>query len=134
MQCLDVLRALRREPAAAERFAAELEEGDRVRVESALAGADEEGVRRLVEKMAVALQSTLLARHGDPAVAETFRARVRSARSDAPGRPGARRDRGAPARPLTGRPRHQPPEGFRACTAERSGWTGGSNSLSLRGR
>ena len=75
VQCLDVLRALRREPAAAEAFVAELEERDRAGVERALAGADEQGARRLVETMAVALQATLLDRHGDPAVAEAFRAR-----------------------------------------------------------
>jgi putative acyl-CoA dehydrogenase len=77
VQCLDVLRALRREPDAAERFLDELAERDRPRVEDALARADEEGARRLVETMAVALQATLLDRHGDPAVAEAFRARER---------------------------------------------------------
>src|SRR5581483_5001993 len=51
VQCLDVLRALR--------------------------AADEAGARRLVETMAVALQGTLLDRHGDPAVAAAFRARER---------------------------------------------------------
>jgi putative acyl-CoA dehydrogenase len=75
VQCLDVLRALRREPSAAARFLSELEEDERAGVERALAQADEEGARRLVETMAVALQSTLLDRHGDPAVAEAFRAR-----------------------------------------------------------
>jgi putative acyl-CoA dehydrogenase len=75
VQCLDVLRVLRREPESAERFVAELEERDRPRALDALAGADEQGARRLVEAMAVALQATLLDRHGDPAVAEAFRAR-----------------------------------------------------------
>jgi putative acyl-CoA dehydrogenase len=75
VQCLDVLRALRRAPEAAERFVAELEERDRVRVEEALVDADEEGARRLVEIMAVALQASLLDRHGDPEVAQAFRAR-----------------------------------------------------------
>jgi putative acyl-CoA dehydrogenase len=75
VQCLDVLRALRREPAAAEAFVAELEARDREPVERALAGADEGSARRLVETMAIALQGTLLDRHGDPAVAEGFRAR-----------------------------------------------------------
>jgi putative acyl-CoA dehydrogenase len=79
VQCLDVLRALRREPETAERFLAELEPDDRAVVESALARADEEGARRLVETMAVALQGTLLDRHGDPAVAAAFRARERYA-------------------------------------------------------
>jgi putative acyl-CoA dehydrogenase len=79
VQCLDVLRALRREPDAAERFLAELEPRDRAGVEKALAGADESGARRLVETMAVALQSSLLERYGDPAVAAAFRARDRHA-------------------------------------------------------
>jgi len=77
VQCLDVLRALRREPEAAERFLAELEPRDRAAVEAALRAADEAGARRLVETMAVALQGTLLDRHGDPAVAAAFRARER---------------------------------------------------------
>jgi putative acyl-CoA dehydrogenase len=75
VQCLDVLRALRREPAAAARFLGELEPGDRHAVEDALATADEAGARRLVETMAVALQGTLLDRSGDPNVAAAFRAR-----------------------------------------------------------
>jgi putative acyl-CoA dehydrogenase len=75
VQCLDVLRALRREPGSAERFVAELEPRDRSSVEAVLGRADEEGARRLVETMAVALQGTLLDRHGDPAVAAAFRAR-----------------------------------------------------------
>jgi putative acyl-CoA dehydrogenase len=77
VQCLDVLRALRREPASADAFVAELEERDRAPVERALAAADEQGARRLVETMAVALQATLLDRHGDPNVAAAFRARER---------------------------------------------------------
>jgi putative acyl-CoA dehydrogenase len=77
VQCLDVLRALRREPASTDGFLAELEARDRAPVERALAAADEHGARRLVETMAVALQSTLLDRHGDPAVAAAFRARER---------------------------------------------------------
>jgi putative acyl-CoA dehydrogenase len=75
VQCLDVLRALRRDPSSGERFVAELEPLDRARVSRAIASADEEGARRLVETMAVALQATLLDRHGDPAVAAAFRAR-----------------------------------------------------------
>ncbi|MGH3003044.1 MAG: acyl-CoA dehydrogenase family protein [Gaiellaceae bacterium] len=75
VQCLDVLRSLRREPALAETFVAELEERDRVPVERALAAADEASARRLVETMAVSLQGTLLDRHGSPPVAEAFRAR-----------------------------------------------------------
>ena len=71
VQCLDVLRALRREPEQAEAFLAELAAEDRARAERALAEADETGARRLVETLAVALQASLL--EGD--VAEAFRAR-----------------------------------------------------------
>jgi putative acyl-CoA dehydrogenase len=77
VQCLDVLRALHREPESADAFLAELEERDRAGVERGLADATEEGARRLVETMAVALQGTLLDRHGDEAVADAFRARER---------------------------------------------------------
>jgi putative acyl-CoA dehydrogenase len=79
VQCLDVLRALRREPDAPQRFLAELEPRDRAVVEPALAAADESGVRRLVETMAVALQATLLDRYADPSVTAAFRARDRHA-------------------------------------------------------
>jgi putative acyl-CoA dehydrogenase len=75
VQCLDVLRALRKQPESAERFLAELEPTDRAAAGRALADADEGSARRLVEALAVALQGTLLDRHGDPAVAEAFRAR-----------------------------------------------------------
>jgi putative acyl-CoA dehydrogenase len=72
VQCLDVLRALRREGADA--FLAELDERERPQVERAIAAADEAGARRLVETMAVALQSTLL---GDSLEGEALRARER---------------------------------------------------------
>jgi putative acyl-CoA dehydrogenase len=80
---LDALRALTREPLAAEAFFAEL---------AAAAGADrrlddavarlrrdaqdpgEAAARRLAEDMATALQAALLVRHGDPAVADAFAA------------------------------------------------------------
>jgi putative acyl-CoA dehydrogenase len=75
VQCLDVLRVVRREPAVAERFVVALEQRDRPAVERALANADEGSARRLVETMGVALQGTLLDRHGSPDVAEAFRAR-----------------------------------------------------------
>jgi putative acyl-CoA dehydrogenase len=75
VQCLDVLRALQREPEAAESFLGELDGEGRGRVERALADATEDGARRLVETMAVELQGTLLDRHGDAGVAEAFRAR-----------------------------------------------------------
>jgi putative acyl-CoA dehydrogenase len=73
VQCLDVLRALQRD--AAEAFLAELGDADRPVAERAIAEADEEGARRLVEKLAVCLLGTLLDREGDPAVATAFRAR-----------------------------------------------------------
>jgi putative acyl-CoA dehydrogenase len=75
VQCLDVLRALQREPESVDAFLAELEPAEHARVENALAETSEEGARRLVETMAVALQGSLLERHGDPAVSEAFRAR-----------------------------------------------------------
>jgi putative acyl-CoA dehydrogenase len=71
VQCLDVLRALRREPGTAEAFLGELSDEERPGVERALAAADEAGARRLVETMAVALQASLL----DGDLAELFRAR-----------------------------------------------------------
>jgi putative acyl-CoA dehydrogenase len=70
VQCLDVLRALRRDGADA--FLAELGERERPAVERAIADADETSARRLLETMAVALQSTLL---GDSLEGEAFRAR-----------------------------------------------------------
>ena len=60
---------------SAEAFLAELERDDRERAGRALADPSEEGARRVVETLAVALQASLLDRHGDPAVAEAFRAR-----------------------------------------------------------
>jgi putative acyl-CoA dehydrogenase len=75
VQCLDVLRALRREPETADAFVAELEPADAAQVEGAITGASEEGARRVVETMAVALQGSLLDRHGDPVVAGAFRVR-----------------------------------------------------------
>src|SRR6185312_9418732 len=76
--CLDVLRALEREPETAEALLAEIGEAgdpglDRA-AESALAAADEAGARRLVERLAVCLQASLLLRHAPAAVADAFRA------------------------------------------------------------
>jgi putative acyl-CoA dehydrogenase len=76
VQCLDVLRALRREPGTAAAFLAELSPRDRPAVERALEGGGEAGARRLVETMAVALQATLLDDHDDT-VAAAFRSRER---------------------------------------------------------
>ena len=84
VQCLDVLRAMVKNPASVEAFFAEVLEG---------AGAEpkldayvsslrdeipgdietiESRARRVVEKMALALQASLLVRYGDPAVADAF--------------------------------------------------------------
>jgi putative acyl-CoA dehydrogenase len=68
---LDVLRAIRREPETLEAFLAELDPDLRPPVGEV----DEAGARSLVESLALALQGTLLRRHGDPAVAEAFFAR-----------------------------------------------------------
>jgi putative acyl-CoA dehydrogenase len=80
---LDALRALTREPQAAEAFFAELdlaagadrhldEAIDRLR--KAVLAPEETTARRLVEAMAVALQAALLVRHGTPAIADAFTA------------------------------------------------------------
>jgi len=81
VNCLDVLRALAREPESREAFVAELERGrgaDR-HLDAALSGlgreldaADEAGARRLVERLALALQASLLVRHAPAEVADAF--------------------------------------------------------------
>jgi putative acyl-CoA dehydrogenase len=83
VNALDVLRAMQREPESLTAFIGEVEQArgvdarlDRSVVElkrelSNGAGA-EAGARRLVERMAVLLQGSLLVRHGDPAVADAF--------------------------------------------------------------
>jgi putative acyl-CoA dehydrogenase len=81
VNALDVLRALDREPETAEAFLAEvrlaaggdarLDEAIR-RLESELAEPSEEGARRLLERLAVVLQGSLLVRHGAPEVADAF--------------------------------------------------------------
>ncbi len=80
---LDALRALTRQPQAAEAFFAELDlaAGADRRLDEAIArlrkdAADpsEAAARRLVEAMAVTLQAALLARHGHPDVADAFAA------------------------------------------------------------
>ncbi len=79
--CLDVLRALHKEPHSRDAVIAELRlaRGADRRLdaalddaESALAKPDESGARRLVESLAVALQASLLARHSPPAVVDAF--------------------------------------------------------------
>jgi putative acyl-CoA dehydrogenase len=84
VQCLDVLRAMARNPTAVEAFAAEVGEGavaDRRLDEFGRKLRDdlasdpetlETRARSLVERMALALQGSLLVRYGDPAVADAF--------------------------------------------------------------
>ncbi len=81
--CLDVLRAMARTPGATESFFAELNlaAGAERLLDTFVATLQEElrrpdqaeyGARRLVERLALALQGALLVRHGHPAVAEAF--------------------------------------------------------------
>jgi putative acyl-CoA dehydrogenase len=83
VQCLDVLRAMARSPASVEAFLAEVEEasGAEPRVDAAVAALRdqlsdleeiESRARTVVERMALALQASLLVRYGDPAVADAF--------------------------------------------------------------
>ena len=78
---LDAIRALAREPQAAEAFFAELDAAagaDRrldeaiARLRKDVADPAEATARRLAESMAVVLQGALLIRHGEPAVADAF--------------------------------------------------------------
>jgi putative acyl-CoA dehydrogenase len=80
---LDALRALTRQPEAAEAFFAELDQasGADRRLDDAVgqlrkdaADPSEQGARRLAESMAVTLQASLLIRYGHPAVADAFAA------------------------------------------------------------
>jgi putative acyl-CoA dehydrogenase len=81
--CLDVLRAMAHGPEVVEAFFAEVDSahgGDRrldayvaaLRAELGNVDGIEVRARRLVERLALALQASLLVRHGDPAVAEAF--------------------------------------------------------------
>ena len=83
VQCLDVLRALARSPASLEAFFAEVElaGGAEPRLDVFAAELREEfadldeietRARRVVERMALALQGSLLVRHAPPAVADAF--------------------------------------------------------------
>jgi putative acyl-CoA dehydrogenase len=83
VNCLDVLRAIRRTPTALDAFLSEVElaSGADARLDDAVADLKEElavqadaesRARRLVERLALALQGSLLLRHGDPAVADAF--------------------------------------------------------------
>ncbi len=84
VQCLDVLRAMIKSPAALDAFFAEVDEGaaSEPRLAS-YAGSLKDDLpgdvqtiearaRRVVEKMALALQASLLVRYGDEAVADAF--------------------------------------------------------------
>ena len=84
VQCLDVLRAMIKEPASLEAYFAEVEDGAvaEPRLDAYAKALREEvpgdvdtietRARRVVEKMALALQGSLLVRYGDPAVADAF--------------------------------------------------------------
>ena len=83
VQCLDMLRAMQREPASLETFMAELRLAagankhlDRFVAQLVGEFADldelEYRARTVVEKMALALQGALLVRHGNPNVADGF--------------------------------------------------------------
>jgi putative acyl-CoA dehydrogenase len=84
VQCLDVLRAMVKSPPAVEAFFAEVEDGAAAepRLQAFTASLREElpgdletiesRARRVVEKLALALQSSLLIRYGDEAVADAF--------------------------------------------------------------
>jgi putative acyl-CoA dehydrogenase len=84
VQCLDVLRAMIKSPASLDAFFAEIEEGAAseprlaayaTALKDELPGdveTIEARARRVVEKMALALQASLLVRYGDEAVADAF--------------------------------------------------------------
>jgi putative acyl-CoA dehydrogenase len=84
VQCLDVLRAMVKSPASVEAFFAEVEEGAVAEPRLAAFASSlkdelpgdletiEARARHLVERMALALQGSLLVRYGDEAVAEAF--------------------------------------------------------------
>ena len=83
VNALDVLRAMTREPESTTAFFIEVERAhgldprldgavDQLKRELADPADAEARARRLVEKMGIVLQGSLLVRHGDPAVAETF--------------------------------------------------------------
>ena len=83
VNALDVLRAISREPETLEAFVDEVEKArgtlrrldaivDTLKREVSDLSDAEARARRVVELMAIALQCSLLLRHGDPAVAEVF--------------------------------------------------------------
>jgi putative acyl-CoA dehydrogenase len=84
VQCLDVLRAMVKSPASVESFFAEVADGAAAEPRLAAFASDlrdelpgdvatiETRARRVVERMALALQASLLIRYGDEAVADAF--------------------------------------------------------------
>jgi putative acyl-CoA dehydrogenase len=84
VQCLDVLRAMVKTPTALEAFFAEVQEGAVAEPRLAAFATElrdelpgdletiESRARRVVEKMALALQASLLVRYGDEATADAF--------------------------------------------------------------
>jgi putative acyl-CoA dehydrogenase len=79
--CLDVLRAMHKDPAAVELFFAEVARADEPRLTRAVAAlhaelADVDGIemraRRIVERLAIVLQASLLLRHAPAAVSSAF--------------------------------------------------------------
>jgi putative acyl-CoA dehydrogenase len=78
VQALDVLRALRRSPAALDAYFAEVSGFDQrldtavTGIHAILADASEGQARRVVERMAVVLQGSLLIRYAPPAVSDAF--------------------------------------------------------------
>jgi putative acyl-CoA dehydrogenase len=72
VNALETLRAIHRQPEALDAFLAELEPSVRSFATAELEDQDERHGRRLVERLALALQASLLVRHGDPEVAEAF--------------------------------------------------------------
>jgi putative acyl-CoA dehydrogenase len=83
VNCLDVLRAMARSPESLDAFMDEvaLAEGTEPRLDAWVAelkqelsdfGDIEYRARRIVERMALALQGSILVRHADPAVADAF--------------------------------------------------------------
>jgi putative acyl-CoA dehydrogenase len=84
VQCLDVLRAMVKNPSSVDAFFAEVMEGAGAepKLDAYVASLKDEipgdletielRARRIVEKMAVALQASLLVRYGDEAVSDAF--------------------------------------------------------------
>jgi putative acyl-CoA dehydrogenase len=84
VQCLDVLRGMVKSPASVESFFTEVMEGAGAapHLDSYVSSLRDEipgdidtiqsRARRIVERMAIALQASLLVRYGDPAVADAF--------------------------------------------------------------